>query len=160
VSERGSALTAEHMSRGDGILVIATSVLEPTIRAVSATGDVVSHLEMCQQVGATLQQGMNFRPHGRTSVFLMSRRAGAPYRDSVDDEGRVLTYEGHDVPRVRGGPDQKPLIKSCSRRVAPLRRTVGSSSVRNCTKPASKRNSCACTRKSEQASGSSTVHSA
>lgn len=64
---------------------------------------------MCQEEGASLQQGMNFRPRGRTSVFLMSRRPGAPYRDVVEDEGSVLIYEGHDVPRVRGGPDPKTL---------------------------------------------------
>jgi hypothetical protein len=34
---------------------------------------------------------------------------GAPYADHVEEEGRVLIYEGHDVPRVRGGPDPKTI---------------------------------------------------
>jgi hypothetical protein len=75
-------------------------------------GEVLSYLEMCQDEGASLQQGMNFRLRGRTSVILMSLRPGAPYADEVQDEGRVLIYEGHDVPRRRGRPDPKSSIKS------------------------------------------------
>lgn len=49
---------------------------------------------------------MNFRPSGRRSVFLMSTRKGAPYRDRVEDEGLTLVYEGHDVQKntVPGDP--------------------------------------------------------
>lgn len=71
--------------------------------------DVISYLEMCQEEGINLQQGMNFRLRGGASVVLMSLRPGAPYADQVQDEGRVLIYEGHDQPRVRGGPDPKTL---------------------------------------------------
>ena len=71
-------------------------------------GDVLSYLEMCQDEGVNLQQGMNLRLRGATSVIL-SVRPGAPYADQVEDGGRVLVYEGHDVPRVRGGPDPKTL---------------------------------------------------
>jgi hypothetical protein len=39
----------------------------------------------------------------------MSRRAGAPYADRVEDEGRTLIYEGHDVPHTRRGPDPKTV---------------------------------------------------
>jgi hypothetical protein len=46
---------------------------------------------------------------GRASVILMSVRPGAPYADSVQEEGRVLVYEGHDRPRVRGSADPKTL---------------------------------------------------
>ncbi|MFI5180163.1 MAG: HNH endonuclease [Thermoanaerobaculia bacterium] len=47
----------------------------------------------------SLQRGMNFRSRGRPNIILMSTRRGAPYRDRLEDEGRVLIYEGHDVPR-------------------------------------------------------------
>jgi len=75
----------------------------PTIRP----GDVISHARMCDVEGIMLQGGMNFRPSGRTSIFLMSVRRGAPYEDETQDEGRVLLYEGHDIARRRGGPDPK-----------------------------------------------------
>jgi hypothetical protein len=73
------------------------------------SGDVISYLEMCQAEGVSLQQGRNFRLRGGASVVLMSVRPGAPYADSVQEEGRVLVYEGHDQPRVRGGADPKSL---------------------------------------------------
>ena len=53
-----------------------------------APGDVLSYLEMCQEVGVNLQQGMNFRLRGDASVILMSVRAGAPYADQVEEDGR------------------------------------------------------------------------
>jgi hypothetical protein len=76
---------------------------------VHAAGDVLSYLEMCQAEGSSLQQGMNFRLRGGTSVILMSVRPGAPYADQVEEDGRVLIYEGHDQPRVRGDGDPKTL---------------------------------------------------
>jgi hypothetical protein len=76
---------------------------------VFAAGDVISYLEMCQQEGVNLQQGMNFRLRGGRSVILMSLRPGAPYADEVREEGRVLVYEGHDRPRTRSGPDPKTV---------------------------------------------------
>jgi hypothetical protein len=39
----------------------------------------------------------------------MSRRRGAPYADRIEDNGRVLIYEGHDVPRSRAVPDPKAV---------------------------------------------------
>lgn len=74
-----------------------------------APGDIISYLEMCQQEGVSLQRGMNFRLKGSTSVILMSLRRGAPYDDRIEDSGRILIYEGHDTPRVKGGPDPKTL---------------------------------------------------
>lgn len=66
--------------------------------------------------GKFLQKGMNWRPRGKTSIFLMSRRPGAPYPDQLADEGRSLVYHGHDDHRVPGGPDPRtfnqPLVKS------------------------------------------------
>ena len=56
-----------------------------------------------------LQRGMNFGTSGRPSIILMSRRPGAPYDDRIEEDGRVLIYEGHDTPQTRGGPDPKTL---------------------------------------------------
>ncbi|MBC5774364.1 HNH endonuclease [Pontibacter sp. KCTC 32443] len=42
---------------------------------------------------------MNFQIGGRVSVILMSVRKGAPYADRLEDDGEVLIYEGHDVPK-------------------------------------------------------------
>ena len=53
---------------------------------------------------------MNFRLGGGDSVFLISRRPGAPYTDRVEDEGRVLMYEGHDVLDRVGEPDPRASI--------------------------------------------------
>ena len=70
-------------------------------------GEVISYLSMCNQEGVNLQRGMNFRLRGKTSVILMSLRPGAPYADRIEDNGRVLIYEGHDIPRRKGGPNPK-----------------------------------------------------
>jgi hypothetical protein len=70
-------------------------------------GEVISYLDMCREEGVNLQRGMNFRLRGGPSVVLMSVRRGAPYADRVKDEGRVLIYEGHDVPTDRPGFDPK-----------------------------------------------------
>jgi len=74
-----------------------------------AQGDVVSYLEMCAGFGVNLQRGMNFRLTGNCSVILMSLRQGAPYADRVEEAGRVIIYEGHDIPKVHGGPDPKEV---------------------------------------------------
>jgi len=74
-----------------------------------APGDIISYIEMCQEEGTSLQRGMNFRLKGSMSVILMSLRRGAPYDDKIEDRGRTLIYEGHDTPRVKGGPEPKTL---------------------------------------------------
>jgi HNH endonuclease len=76
---------------------------------IIAPGDVISYIEMCQAEGTSLQRGMNFRLAGRISVILMSVRRGAPYADRVEDNGRTLVYEGHDVPRSKFATDPKKL---------------------------------------------------
>jgi len=38
------------------------------------------------------------------SVILMSLRPNAPYSDKVEDDGRILIYEGHDVPKTKENP--------------------------------------------------------
>jgi len=50
------------------------------MRRVRAAGDVLSYVEMCQDEGVNLQQGMNFRLRGGASVILMSLRPGAHVR--------------------------------------------------------------------------------
>jgi hypothetical protein len=64
-------------------------------------------MEMCQEEGVNLQRGMNFRLKGGFSVILMSLRPGAPYADRIQDDGRVLIYEGHDIPTRRSGSNPK-----------------------------------------------------
>ncbi len=72
-------------------------------------GDVVSHHEMCGVERAQLQRGMNYRLHNSRSIFLMSTRPNAPYKDEVLDNGQVLIYEGHDLPNYKDGPDPKSV---------------------------------------------------
>ena len=70
-------------------------------------GEVISYIEMCQAWSSSLQRGMNFHLRPDCSVILMSRRANAPYRDRIEENGRVLVYEGHDVPRTAVNPNPK-----------------------------------------------------
>jgi len=72
-------------------------------------GEILSYFQMCQREGSSLQRGMNFRPHGRTSVILMSRQPNAPYRDELLDGDTVLLYEGHDIAKTADGPDPKTV---------------------------------------------------
>jgi hypothetical protein len=39
----------------------------------------------------------------------MSVRPGAPYKDRVEQGGKVIVYEGHDIPRTRLCPDPKKV---------------------------------------------------
>ena len=66
-------------------------------------------MEMCAATGVNLQRGMNFRLREEESTILMSVRPGAPYADRVEDEGRVLIYEGHDVSKTVNGPHPKQV---------------------------------------------------
>ena len=74
-----------------------------------AAGQIISYIEMCQAWSASFQKGMNYRLRPDYSVILMSRRQNAPYRDRIEKEGRVLIYEGHDVPQTRSVPDPKSV---------------------------------------------------
>ncbi len=58
---------------------------------------------MCGLEGLSLQRGMNCKVRGGHGAVLMSRRPGAPYRDSLSADGTVLFYEGHDAPRNMTG---------------------------------------------------------
>ena len=70
-------------------------------------GEIISYLDMCREEGVNLQRGMNFKLRGGTSVILMSLRPGAPYADRIEENGRVLIYEGHDIHKKPGGPYPK-----------------------------------------------------
>src|SRR3990172_8666181 len=72
-------------------------------------GEVISYLDMCKEEGANLQRGMNFHFHAGVSVILMSLRRGAPYSDRVEENGKVLIYEGHDAPQIKDGPNPKSI---------------------------------------------------
>ncbi len=72
-------------------------------------GDVISYLEMCAAEGQSLRRGMNFRTRSKNNILLMSRRVGAPYKDMVRENGRVLIYEGHDNPRPTSGMSPKEV---------------------------------------------------
>ena len=70
-------------------------------------GDVISYIDMCKEEGVNLQRGMNFRLKGGFTVILMSIRSGAPYADRIEEEGKILIYEGHDIPSRKNGPNPK-----------------------------------------------------
>lgn len=72
-------------------------------------GDIISYLDMCKEEGVNLQRGMNFRLKNQLSVILMSVRPGAPYADRVEEGGKILIYEGHDISQYKGGPDPKTV---------------------------------------------------
>jgi hypothetical protein len=69
--------------------------------------DIISYHDLVHEEKATVQKGMNYDLGKGYSVFLMSVRKGAPYKDEYDETTGTLIYEGHDVPRTRGGPDPK-----------------------------------------------------
>jgi hypothetical protein len=74
-----------------------------------AAGQIISYIEMCQAWSVSFQKGMHYHLRPSLSVLLMSRRQGAPYRDRIEETGRVLVYEGHDVSRSQSCPKPKSL---------------------------------------------------
>ena len=74
-----------------------------------APGEIISYIEMCQAWSASLQRGMNFHLRPDRRVILMSRRSNAPYRDRIEQDGRVIIYEGHDKPRQSAEFDPKSV---------------------------------------------------
>ena len=74
-----------------------------------SAGEVIPYLEMCQAWRASLQKGMNFHLRPDRSVILMSRRSNAPYRDQIEEDGKVLVYEGHDVSKTAQTPKPKSV---------------------------------------------------
>jgi hypothetical protein len=74
-----------------------------------AAGEVISYHTMCGEEGVQLQRGMNFKLRSGRTVILMSRRANAPYRDEIVDEGTTIIYEGHDAPKTAALPFPKQV---------------------------------------------------
>jgi hypothetical protein len=70
--------------------------------------EILTYWEMCARERASLQRGMYFREPPGVSVVLMSRRPGAPYEDSLSEDGTELIYEGHDA-RRESGTDPKSV---------------------------------------------------
>lgn len=64
---------------------------------------------MCQEEGVNLQRGMNYHLNNGISVILMSIRQGAPYADRIEDNGKILIYEGHDIQKKKGSPEPKSI---------------------------------------------------
>jgi hypothetical protein len=60
-------------------------------------GDIFSYMDMCQFEKTTLQRGMNFRTKTGISILLMSLLENAPYADRIEEDGKILIYEGHDI---------------------------------------------------------------
>lgn len=61
-------------------------------------GDIITYSEMCGVEQMALQRGMHFGVRDK-NVFLMSTRYDAPFKDRIEEDGKVLIYEGHNVPR-------------------------------------------------------------
>src|SRR3989475_5240050 len=64
--------------------------------------EILTYWEMCSRECLALQKGMSFRRPPAVSIVLMSQRPGAPYDDSLSEDGKILTYEGHDVKKTSG----------------------------------------------------------
>ena len=58
--------------------------------------DIIPYAKIVAEEGVQLQKGMNYASGSRSSIFLMSIRKGAPYRDEIDTQSGNLIYEGHD----------------------------------------------------------------
>jgi hypothetical protein len=71
--------------------------------------DIISYHDLVTEEKAALQKGMNFGVGKKYSIFLMSLRENAPYADALDPITGMLTYEGHDEPQRRGGPNPKEV---------------------------------------------------
>lgn len=72
-------------------------------------GEIISYNDMCAEERVNLQRGMNFQLGRSYSVILMSEHPNAPYADRTEDNGRIIIYEGHDLPKRSEGPDPKTV---------------------------------------------------
>ena len=59
--------------------------------------DIISHAQLSIAEGQSLQRGMNYKVTPDYSVFLMSIRKNAPYKDEIDLNTNSIIYEGHDA---------------------------------------------------------------
>lgn len=65
-------------------------------------GDIISYQEMCSEEKVSLQKGMSFRCKNGNTIILMSLRKNAPYADRIEEDGKILIYEGHDMAKYQG----------------------------------------------------------
>lgn len=73
-------------------------------------GDIISYQDMCSEEKFSLQKGMNFRCKKNNTIILMSLRANAPYVDKIEDDGKILIYEGHDMAKYKGLKEDPKMI--------------------------------------------------
>lgn len=59
--------------------------------------DIISHAQLSIAEGQSLQKGMNYKVTPDYSIFLMSVRRNAPYKDEIDVKTNSIIYEGHDA---------------------------------------------------------------
>jgi hypothetical protein len=52
----------------------------------------------------------------------MSQRSNAPYKDAVEENGKVLIYEGHGAPRTKGAPNPKTVEQPRATSISKLTR--------------------------------------
>jgi hypothetical protein len=80
--------------------------------------DIIGYHDVVTAERASLQKGMNYGVGNDYSVFLTSLRENAPYADALDEVTGMLTYEGHDEPQRRSGPN--PLTSRVTARPATI----------------------------------------
>lgn len=71
--------------------------------------DIIRYHDVVTAEKAALQKNMNYGVGKKYSIFLMSLRENAPYADALDPVTGILTYEGHDEPQRRDGPNPKEI---------------------------------------------------
>mgnify|MGYP001599280421 CR=1 FL=1 len=85
---------------------------------VGTNSPIISYTDLIVRERQNLQRGMNFRTTGnKMSVFLMSVRPNAPYKDQWLEEQQLLIYEGHDASAKGGNRKQidQPMFRESGR---------------------------------------------
>ena len=82
---------------------------------VNLDSPIISYLELSIRERQQLQKGMNFRTDGRLSVFLMSSRSNAPYKDQWIPAKQLLIYEGHDATGDTNKKIDQPMVRDTGR---------------------------------------------
>jgi hypothetical protein len=100
--------TCDRRLGGRRSLIIARSAVLDKIDSVEVD-DIFGYDKLVAAEKANLQAGMNYRDGKQYSIVLMSVRKGAPYADAINTVTGMISYEGHDVKNVLGGPDPKSV---------------------------------------------------
>ncbi len=64
-----------------------TTVISLKDLVVAMRDEILTYWEMCSRERLALQRGMYFRKAPAASIVLMSQRPGAPYEDSLSEDG-------------------------------------------------------------------------